>query len=156
MALWIDAYDAIESEMDTGGDYEQVRAAASKAGENIARMAGVMAAFSGQTEIDKVTMAQSIKLGGYYLEQFLRHTRSQQQYAIQNKAHRLLNWLKSQPRDGNGGISATHISRNAPGETGVRGSVDKVRAMMQRLIETGAAHVAGFNRRDLPATWRLL
>lgn len=62
MAIWVTAYDSIEEELLDGGEYANMRAFASKAAEHIARIAGVMAAFSGYTSIDADTMNNAIIL----------------------------------------------------------------------------------------------
>jgi hypothetical protein len=152
MALWIQAYNLIEAETANSGDYETIRAAASKTAENIARMAGVMAVFSGQSEISADTMENAITLGDYYLEQYMRHTHSGQRFVVQDQTKRLLDWLKSQ---GRGEIHIDQISKNAPTETGVRGSVDRVRAIMQRLVDSDAVNIAMINNRNQPSAWKL-
>jgi hypothetical protein len=101
-------------------------------------------------------MENVITLGDYYLEMYQRHSMSGQGFIAQDQARRLLDWLKAQPRDGNGEIHIDNVSKNAPTETGVRGSVDRVRAIMQRLVESDAAHVAMVNSRNLPAAWKLV
>jgi hypothetical protein len=153
MALWVQAYNLIEAETADTGDYETIRAAASKSAENIARMAGIMAMFAGQSEITADTMENAIALGDYYLEQYLRHTHTGHQFAIQDQTKRLLDWLKSQ---GRGDVDIDTISKNAPTETGVRGSVNRVRTAMQRLVDSDAARIATVNNRHLPSAWKLL
>jgi hypothetical protein len=153
MALWAQAYNLIEAETADSGDYQTIRAAASKSAENIARMAGVMAAFSGQTEISADTMSNAITLGDYYLEQYLRHTHSGQRFVILDQTKRLLDWLKSQ---GRGEIDIDTISKNAPTATGARKGVDHVRAAMRRLVDSGAVRSTTFNSKRLPSAWKLL
>ncbi len=153
MALWAQAYNLIEAETADSGDYQTIRAAASKSAENIARMAGVMAAFSGQTEISADTMSNAITLGDYYLEQYLRHTHSGQRFVILDQTKRLLDWLKSQ---GRGEIDIDTISKNAPTATGARKGVDHVRAAMRRLVDSGAVRSTTFNSKHLPSAWKLL
>ena len=153
MALWIAAYNAIEEELTDGGEYDTIRAAASKAAENIARMAGIMAAFSGHKSIEADTMQNAITLGDYYLEQYLLNTRSGKRAVIDDQQEKLLEWLRSLKRKH---VDVDTINRMAPKETGARGSVDRARVMMQRLFDSGAARVTVFNNRGLPAEWELL
>jgi putative DNA primase/helicase len=44
-ALWVDSYNAVESELTSGGDFASIRDAASKAADNIARLAAVLHVF---------------------------------------------------------------------------------------------------------------
>jgi Protein of unknown function (DUF3987) len=44
-ALWIESYNAVESELTSGGDFASIRDAASKAADNIARLAAVLHVF---------------------------------------------------------------------------------------------------------------
>jgi putative DNA primase/helicase len=44
-ALWIDSYNSIEGELGTAGDFASIRDAASKAADNIARLAAVLHVF---------------------------------------------------------------------------------------------------------------
>ena len=47
------------------------------------------------------------------------------------------------------------ISRHAPTETGVRGSVNKVRAAMQRLTNLNAVTESLVNENNLPKEWKV-
>jgi phage/plasmid primase-like uncharacterized protein len=152
-ALWIEAYNAIEEEIADGGRYEDMRASASKAAENIARIAGVLTVFNGQTEIDAATMDNAIQLGAYYVEQYLMHTHSGRKIVIQDQVQRLWQWLKDQGRDV---IDVNFISTRAPRDTGVRNSVDRVRAAMAHLSEYGTVRTESTDSRNQPATWKLL
>jgi hypothetical protein len=153
MALWEEAYNDIEAEMSDSGDYETIRASASKSAENIARMAGVMAVFLGQSEITVDTMERAIVLGDYYLEQYLRHGQSGKRFVIEDQAIRLLDWLRSLGKEE---FDVDFINRNAPTETGVRGSVGRVRVAMQRLAKANSLRCTQFNNRGLPSAWILL
>lgn len=153
MALWIAAYNAIEEGLNDGGEWDSIRAAASKAAENIARMAGIMIAFSGHKAIEADTMQNAITLGDYYLEQYLLNTRSGNRAVIGDQQDKLLEWLRSLNRKC---VDVDTINRMAPKETGARGSVDRARVMMQRLFDSGAVRVVAFNNRELPAEWELL
>jgi hypothetical protein len=44
-ALWVDSYNAIEGELSSGGDFASIKDAASKAADNIARLAAVLHVF---------------------------------------------------------------------------------------------------------------
>lgn len=44
-AMWVETYDAVERELATGGDFAAVRDAASKAADNVARLAAVFHCF---------------------------------------------------------------------------------------------------------------
>ncbi len=153
MKLWVKAYDAIEEELADGGEYKTIRAAASKMAENIARMAGVMAAFSGHSKIIVDTMSNAITLGDYYLDQYLLNTRSSKEHKAEDEANKLLGWLKSR---GKQAIDVDIISRYAPTKTGARGSVDRARAMMLRLAYSHFVRCTKFNTKDLPAEWEIL
>ena len=116
-------------------------------------MAGVMAVFLGQSEITVDTMERAIVLGDYYLEQYLRHGQSGKHFVIKDQTMRLLDWLQSLGKEE---FDVDFINRNAPTETGVRNSVNSVRAAMQRLANASSLRCTQFNSRDLPSSWKLL
>jgi hypothetical protein len=152
MNLWITAYNAIEGELADGGEYQAIRPAASKAAENIARIAGVLAAFAGQSQIDAATMQNAIQLGDYYLEQYRLNTRSGKNHIAEDKAQKLLTWLKSRNTPT---IDVDTISTNAPNTTGAHGSVDRTRAMMQRLADTDSVLCTKLNNQNRPSEWKI-
>ena len=69
-ALWIDSYNAIESELTSGGDFASIRDAASKAADNIARLAAVLHVFEygarGPISVQSVEAARRIVLWHAY------------------------------------------------------------------------------------------
>jgi len=153
MALWIQAYNVIESELADGGMYSNIRAAASKSAENIARIAGVMAVFNGEKAIELQTMENAVKLGDYYLEQYKLSTRASKDDVAEDLAAKLLNWIKAQ---GKPTIEVDKIRRGAPTVTACRNSVDNTRALMQRLERTGFVGTISVNNRNQPNEWEIL
>ena len=69
-ALWVDSYNAIESELTSGGDFASIRDAASKAADNIARLAAVLHVFEygarGPISVQSVEAARRIVLWHAY------------------------------------------------------------------------------------------
>lgn len=100
-ALWINFYNTVESELASGGDLEDVRDVASKAGDNAARLAALFHVFEhGPTgELGRDYLASATELVKWHLYEARRiFGESAPSKEVQN-AHKLKTWLVRRCRD---------------------------------------------------------
>lgn len=71
--LWVDFANYIENNLNPGGAYCQVRDAASKTAENVARMAALFHVYEGRSgDIQRDSVDQACKVCEWYLREFVR------------------------------------------------------------------------------------
>jgi len=94
---WVKSYDSIESNLSEDGKLNSIKATASKAAENIIRIAGVLALVDNieAYEVELKHIEQAVTLGQYYLNEALRLNDGGPQYARLNNAQTLLDWMRS-------------------------------------------------------------
>jgi hypothetical protein len=71
-ALWIAAHDEIERRQTDGAEYAQVRAWASKAAEQVLRVAGVLAVVAGTAAIDAEMVEAAARLIDWHMDEAVR------------------------------------------------------------------------------------
>lgn len=156
MELWTRTYNAIESQLGDGGAFAEIRPAASKMPENIARIAGVLAAVEGSAEISLTVMDNAVTLGSYYLDQYSLNTRSGKKYQQDTRLRALMRWLQDySAKNKTNSLDVNTISKNAPTGTGVRKSVDRVRESMLQLNQVNAVSVEELDKHGRPKKWRV-
>lgn len=97
-ALWIEFYNAIEAEQAPGRELEDARAFASKAAEQAARIAAVIALFNDPEalEVGAEAMDGAIQLAAFYVHEHLRLTGKGRQAQTDKRLRTLLEWLHGQ------------------------------------------------------------
>lgn len=95
--LWISFYNLIESQQATRSELDDARPFASKAAEQAARIAGVIALVENPnaTVISDEVMDCAIQVTGFYLSEHLRLTGSSKEIACHKQLHQLLQWMQS-------------------------------------------------------------
>jgi hypothetical protein len=95
-AAWVSFYDAIEAAMALDGALENLRDVGSKAAENAARIAGVLAIVENPeaTIIDGAAMASGCELALWYVDEALRLSDGYRQPVGLRNAIRLLDWVR--------------------------------------------------------------
>ena len=154
---WISAYNAIEQEIAKGGEYENIRATASKAAENIARIAGVLTLFEDPKAmfIPLDQMNQAISLGNYYLNEALRLQGRGKVNEQLRKAEGLLEWLRLRDSDK---ISLPEVYQKSPRPLNIRSARNARQTMKvledHRWVEflPAGAVISGKKCRDV---WRV-
>ena len=111
-ALWIAFYNAIEAEQADGKELADARPFASKAAEQAARIAGVMALFNdpGALEVGEAAMDGAIQIMGFYLNEHLRLMGTGKQQQTDKRLRTLLEWMQGQDAI----VTTRHIARLAP------------------------------------------
>lgn len=88
-----DLHDGIELELAPDGQYHDIRAFASKATENAARLAAIMAMVEGTDTISVTHIERAGQLVMYYLETMKGRTEEAQQDQQERQARELLEWI---------------------------------------------------------------
>ncbi|MBC7752519.1 MAG: DUF3987 domain-containing protein [Candidatus Saccharibacteria bacterium] len=92
--IWVDFANYIELNLNEGRCYADVRDAASKIAENVARMAALFHFFEGRTgKIQRDTVEQAIIICEWYLKEFQRIFSTPKISLEQKEAQLLLRWL---------------------------------------------------------------
>lgn len=111
-ALWIEFYNAIEAEQAPGRELEDARAFASKAAEQAARIAAVIALFNDPEalEVGADAMDGAIQLAAFYVHEHLRLTGKGRQAQTDRRLRTLLEWLQTQGQL----LTTRQIAQKAP------------------------------------------
>lgn len=147
-ALWVRAHDRIERMQAPGSQFSQIRATASKAAENILRVAGVLTVISGRTEIDIATVDNAVTLVLWHLGEAARLAGVATIPPEVKAAEEVLRWCWDR---GKSLVHSGELVRLGPAS--VRTS-DQVRKVMQFLVRhrwatpvQGGAMLDGSHRR---------
>jgi hypothetical protein len=98
LEVWLTCYNAYEKEQAKGGKYaEKLKPFAGRFGENSLRVATVLAAFDGHTEINAEVMANAIRIVAYSLGQWWQTMEGAETDQTTANASSLLEWLKVNP-----------------------------------------------------------
>jgi hypothetical protein len=92
-ALWIEAHDAIEVRQAPGGEYSTIRPWASKAAEQVLRVAGVFAVIEARREIGVDLIERACMLIDWHLGEALRLVGTAQVPRDIRDAEAVLSWL---------------------------------------------------------------
>ena len=95
LAAWIIEHDAIEVALGQGGDLQEIKPTAAKGGENLLRIAGVLAVIEGSDCITQHIVKRAGMLVRWYLAEALRLTNPAKSEPHLIAAQRLLDWLHS-------------------------------------------------------------
>lgn len=147
-AAWARLHDAIEVQSGEEGRFRDVRPFASKAAENAARIASVLAMVEGESAPTVAHIERAARLVQYYLESMAIRTAEARQDAEELQARDLLEWIK-----GHGGRLEAQDFKRLPAEYR---SAKKARPLLAFLVETGHLQIDGSSPRGLPASWRLV
>ncbi|MGE8096631.1 YfjI family protein [Pseudomonas fluorescens] len=93
LAAWIAQHDAIEAQLGKWGDLFEIKPAAAKGGENLLRIAGVLAVVENADSITLPIIERAGMLVRWYLDEALRLTNPTKAEPHQFKAQSLLDWL---------------------------------------------------------------
>ncbi|MFO1190839.1 MAG: DUF3987 domain-containing protein [Rhodoferax sp.] len=117
-ATWVQAYDAIERELASGGNYAPIRDVAAKAAENIARLAALFHMLdNGATgTIDRACVDSAAQIVRWHLQEAHRLLGDLDAPPAMAAAIRLDAWLRDEAkRTGEGRIPTTRVYRFGPG-----------------------------------------
>lgn len=96
LEVWLRLYNAYEKEQGKGGKYSgKLKPFAGRFGEQVFRVATVLAVFNGLTEIDKQTMTDAIRVVSYSLGQWKQALEGSGADKTTANASALLEWLRA-------------------------------------------------------------
>lgn len=143
---WRSAYDQIEKESAPNGRYAEIRAYASKSGENIARIAAVLSAIEGGFQITATHVANAVTLMTYYLEVILVMTEASLDDQEGLDAEQLLQWIQANEAK----VTAQDFKR-LPAKLR---NAKTARRLLRLLVDYGYLKVTKRNARsNLPSEW---
>jgi hypothetical protein len=152
-ALWIKTHDLIEGMMGATGEYSQIRAWASKAPEQVLRVAGVFAAVEGTTCIDAMQIERAAEVVSWHLDEVVRLVGTCETPPEVRAGEAVLAWARERRR---AFIYSSELVNRGP--SCVR-SADQLHGVMQMLARhgwvdpvEGGMVLDGKHRR---AAWRL-
>jgi hypothetical protein len=133
-AFWVKAYDGIEVSLHKDGELADIKATASKAAENIARIAGVLALVDnvGAFEIELRHIKQAVILGQYYLNESVRLNETGPQVDALNNTQILLSWMQKKEHRI---FSLRQIYQTGPRPSGARKSKSAAQKLINTLID---------------------
>lgn len=95
LAAWIATHDAIEAELGKGGDLQEIKPTAAKAGETVLRIAGVLAVIEEAGAITRPIIERAATLVRWYLAEALRLTNPTKADPRLVNAQRLFDWMRA-------------------------------------------------------------
>ena len=112
--LWIQAHNAIESKLK--GELFQIRDVASKAADNIARLACLFHKFSGESgPISAEHLEAACRIGIWHLDQSRRFLSKLERSPQEVNADRLFDWILNEcAKSENGSITQRHAQQGGP------------------------------------------
>lgn len=93
LAAWIATHDAIEAELGKGGNLQEIKPTAAKGGENVLRIAGVLAVVENTGTISQPLIERAAMLVRWYLTEALRLTNQIKADPHLAHAQQLFDWL---------------------------------------------------------------
>jgi hypothetical protein len=146
---WAGFHDRVERDLGESGRLTLVQGFASKAADNAARIAAILAHLEGVLHPSAEHVERAALLMNYYLEAMALHTEEAQIDRKELQAREVLDAI----RDKFGGqLSAQDFNRmpNAYRSAG------KVRPLLALLVEAGHLQVSAVNQQQKPRAWRIV
>ena len=137
---WIDFYNEVERKQAPGQEFAGIRPFASKAAEQAARIAGVIAMVesSGISQVEEVHMLGGINITRFYLQEHLRLIGSARQEKSEELPRKLLEWiLKS-----GGHVTNAYILQSCPYEIR-KLKAKKINELLSELAKRGYIRESG-------------
>lgn len=131
-AAWIECHDQFEKAQALGGELADARPFASKAVEQAARIAGVIAIVEGHSRIEYAQMRGGIQLAEFYLNEHLRLTCSGKAEKASVQLRALYAWM----RDTGPIVLQTTVLQKSP--RSIRSlKAERIKALLAELEERG-------------------
>ncbi|HCR96867.1 MAG: YfjI family protein [Halomonas sp.] len=144
---WCALHDSIEHHLSSNGRFIEVKAFASKAADNAARIAAVLALVEGHDSPQREHIERAGKLMAYYLESMAVRTAEAQQDMQEVKARELLEWIT----DHGGELHAGDFKRLPNAYR----SASKARPLLTFLMDMGHIEISATNHHGKPSAWRI-
>ncbi|PAV27533.1 hypothetical protein CF392_00265 [Tamilnaduibacter salinus] len=144
---WQSLHNAIEEQLRPDGAYHDVKEFASKAAENAARIAAILACVEGAEELREGHVERAGELIGYYLESMRVRTEEASQSADEYKARDLLNWINE-----HGGQLTAEQFKQLPSP--MRKAAE-ARRLLSLLVAHGYVTVIRQSAQGKPSAWQI-
>lgn len=145
---WCALHDGIEEQLRADGRFTDIKAFASKAAENAARIAAILAFVEGYDHPTVEHVERAGVLISYYLESMAMRTIDAQYDENELLAKDLLDWIVNK----GGKLSADQFKALPP----VLRKAKTARALLKILVDTGNMRVTEINRKTgKPAVWEV-
>lgn len=92
-AMWVEFFNQVEQPQGPGGELADARPFASKAAEQAARIAGIVAVVEGRTNIDDAEMVGGIEAASFYMAEHLRLTGTGRTNQRNAQLRELFDWM---------------------------------------------------------------
>ncbi|CAM3024283.1 TPA: YfjI family protein [Legionella pneumophila] len=146
--VWCALHDGIEEQLRSDGRFIDIKAFASKAAENAARIAAILAFVEGYDRPMVEHVERAGVLISYYLESMSLRTTEAQYDVNELLANDLLEWVVKK----GGKLSADQFKTLPP----VLRKAKTARILLKILVDTGHMHVAEINKKTgKPAVWEV-
>lgn len=150
---WAAAHDEIERQMGPNGELAEHKPTASKAADNLLRIAAILSFVEGQDSITSEYIERASTLMTFYLNTQLQLFDTYSQNRDEQDALHLLKWM--QEKDSKQ-FDAKDMGKNAPRGTGARGSVKRLRLLMALLETLGHIEPVRTDTKGNASTWEVL
>jgi len=129
-AAWIGVYNEIEADLGSEGELSELRDIASKAADNIARLAGLFAVYAGREQITKDEVGKAAMIVVWHMHEAKRFFGEIQANPQDLLAGKLDKWLI---RQGKGSIPKSEILTHGPNPLRKKEKLDTVLAELEEL-----------------------
>lgn len=139
-ALWIEFYNAIETEQAAGAELQGARAFASKAAEHAARIAGIVQVVTDPdaAEVSVETMAGTIEVASFYISEHVRLTGAGSEDRHTARLRALLDWFTAQASP----VLAADVLQATPRPLRAL-KAEGLRPLLDELVQRGYIRLAG-------------
>lgn len=139
-ALWIEFYNAIETEQAAGAELQGARAFASKAAEHAARIAGIVQIVTDPdaAEVSAETMAGAIEVASFYIGEHVRLTGAGNDDRHTALLRALLDWFTARRSP----VPAAEVLQATPRPLRVL-KAEGLRPLLDELVQRGYIRPAG-------------
>ncbi len=143
---WCILHDRIEQQLGDNGNYVGIKPFASKAAENMARIASILSMVEGYEH----PTIEHIKRSGIIMDYYLRGLLKNSATSEKNKEEELLNdlyqWIK-----GNGGYLHCDSFKLLPRKYR---NAQITRQLLDMLVSQGCISIDSFNKKGAPTSWK--
>ncbi|GAO71878.1 DUF3987 domain-containing protein [Comamonas sp. E6] len=131
---WVNFYDEVEAKQAPGKEFSGIRPFASKAAEQAARIAGVIAMVesNGVSQIEEAQMLGGIKIARFYLQEHLRLMGSALQVNSERLPRKMVDWILK----AGGHVTNAHILQSCPSEIR-KLKAQKINELLSELAKRG-------------------
>jgi len=131
--LWLTFYNDIEKEQGELGEFSNIRAFASRAGELARRVAAVFACFEQQDAIDQDLMRRACMIVRHSLDEWQRYSEEARPSIVLIQAAALMGWLRAPVRaDKWREFHRNELGKSGPGSVRKASNRDKLLALLTR------------------------